>query len=261
MITRILLFAAISSIGPYLALGETRFDDPGEKPANAKIEQLLDQRRDMVFNDRTLLEFAATLTSYGIPTYLDERGLDLVGVTADQLVTFQQKSIRLRDCLDLLLTELECAWSVHNGRLVITSAEQAGEQLITRVYDVRNLVELTPIPYGGKLAYQYDFDTLIEAIIHAIEPESWDEAGGQGTIQPFYTRRMRVLVVSQTYEVHRQVQALLDKLTEHGGSTPLSFAPAHSPPSNKQSRAQTATFQSSRQKSGIHSSQLRTSGQ
>jgi len=61
---------------------------------------------------------------------------------------------------------------------------------------------------GG--AAQADFDSLIELITATIQPDSWDDVGGAGSVQPFQTNLS--LVVSQTQEVHEQIVDLLEQL-------------------------------------------------
>jgi len=156
-----------------------------------------------------------------------------------------------------------------NGRLVITTPEEEEYRLITKVYDVRNLVELLPVQIGGgygggptSYAYQYDFDTLIDTISSTIEPDSWEEVGGPASIEPYFTRRMRVLVVAQTYDAHYQIQSLLIKLAEHGGKTPLPNAAAYSMPTQRPATVVSSpASQPIRTRGGIRSSQLRTTGQ
>ncbi len=57
---------------------------------------------------------------------------------------------------------------------------------------------------------QADFDSLIQLITSTIEPESWDEVGGPGSVESFEANLS--LVVSQTQEVHDQIANLLDQL-------------------------------------------------
>ena len=57
---------------------------------------------------------------------------------------------------------------------------------------------------------QADFESLIELITATIEPTSWDEVGGPGSIAPFDTNLS--LVISQTQEVHEQIVDLLEQL-------------------------------------------------
>lgn len=65
-----------------------------------------------------------------------------------------------------------------------------------------------PGGFGGGV--QPDFDQLIELITTTVEPESWEELGGPGSIAPFSTNLS--LVVSQTQEVHDRLADLLAQL-------------------------------------------------
>ncbi len=67
---------------------------------------------------------------------------------------------------------------------------------------------MAPADSGG--GAQADFDTLIELITATIAPDTWDDVGGQGSIQGFPTNLS--LVVSQTQEVHEQIADLLEQL-------------------------------------------------
>ena len=60
---------------------------------------------------------------------------------------------------------------------------------------------------GGSLA---DFDTLINLITTTVEPESWEDNGGVGTIAGFPTNL--TLIVSNTQEVHEAIVDLLEQL-------------------------------------------------
>lgn len=71
-----------------------------------------------------------------------------------------------------------------------------------------NSTGLGPGGMGGGVAA--DFDALIELITNTIAVESWDEVGGAGHIEEF--RSNLSLVISQTQEVHEQIQDLLDQL-------------------------------------------------
>ncbi|MCE9546448.1 MAG: hypothetical protein K8T25_13155 [Planctomycetia bacterium] len=55
-----------------------------------------------------------------------------------------------------------------------------------------------------------DFDGLIELMTKTIEPESWDEVGGPGSIKP--SQGNLSLVISQTQEVHEKIADLLEQL-------------------------------------------------
>jgi len=65
-------------------------------------------------------------------------------------------------------------------------------------------------PGGMGGGVQADFDSLIELITSTIAPQSWDEVGGRGSVQPFETNLS--LVISQTQQVHEQIADLLEQL-------------------------------------------------
>src|SRR6185295_19004044 len=62
---------------------------------------------------------------------------------------------------------------------------------------------------GGVIA---DFDSLIELITTTIDPDSWDDVGGPGSIAEFATNLS--LVISQTQETHDKIDRLLAQLRE-----------------------------------------------
>ncbi len=65
-------------------------------------------------------------------------------------------------------------------------------------------------PGGANNGAQPDFDSLIQLITSTVAPDSWAENGGPGTIGPFEGNFS--LVISQTEEVHQQIEDLLNQL-------------------------------------------------
>ena len=67
---------------------------------------------------------------------------------------------------------------------------------------------------SGPRSLQYSTDNLIAAIQATVEPASWQDMGGEGVI----TALGGLLLVKQTPDVHRQVDALLTAIREEGGA-------------------------------------------
>ena len=67
----------------------------------------------------------------------------------------------------------------------------------------------TPLPVTPRTT-DFDFEKLIKLITQTIEPDSWSEVGGRGTIRPNETTLS--LVIRQTEHVHDQISDLLDQL-------------------------------------------------
>jgi len=66
---------------------------------------------------------------------------------------------------------------------------------------------------GGAAVDDYG-DELVELIQTVVAPHSWDVQGGPGTI--YYYRPLRVLVIRQTDEVHREVRDAVGQLRAAG---------------------------------------------
>lgn len=70
-----------------------------------------------------------------------------------------------------------------------------------------------PTDRSEAVGYRIAVDDLMDALTATIEPDSWDEVGGDGSMQ--YLGGL--LVVNQTLAVHRQIASLLDALRAEGG--------------------------------------------
>jgi hypothetical protein len=76
------------------------------------------------------------------------------------------------------------------------------EDLREVAYDVGDLVELDQ---NGKP----DIESLIDALTTTVEPPSWDDVGGLGTIAAIEAKQIRV---NQTPDVHESIQRILQSI-------------------------------------------------
>jgi hypothetical protein len=103
---------------------------------------------------------------------------------------------------------------------MITTRDAAAKHLMTCVYDVRGIADITP----GK---SIDFDSLIDTIVSCIETESWSEnGGGEAEIRPLSPG---LLVISQTRAVHGEIRELLESIREMRGRQPAAGDAAGAP--------------------------------
>jgi general secretion pathway protein D len=200
-----------------------------EEDDNRAVRKSLEKRISVHFEDITFKDAMKQLAGQlEVTVLLDPEGMEEAGVTPDQLVALQLPPARARNVLKLLLEPLHLTIVVRNGVLMVTSEEKAGEMLETRVYNVRDLVEVNakasvrsgamfPVPEGMKVVFggsrsgvEQDFDTLIDLITSTVQPDSWTDNGGSGSISGF--PRGGLLVVSQTDDFHEELQQLLDML-------------------------------------------------
>src|SRR5262245_21533394 len=143
---------------------------------------------------------------YGVAVEFDHDALQSIPLS-DPLVLHAQ-GIRLRSVLHLLLEGSEVWYVPRDDGLLITSAAAANSHLIGRVYPV---ADVTRQPGGFTEA------ELADVIREIISYESWEEAGGPGKIDPCDSVRTApvrpgALFVEHTYEVHEQIEDLLDDL-------------------------------------------------
>lgn len=173
--------------------------------ATKKILKTLDSPTRLEFIETPLHDVVSFLKDYhGIEIQIDRKALHDVGIGSDTPITRDLKGITLRSALQLMLRDLDLTYVIQDEVLLITTPEQAETRLETVVYPVGDLVAAYRDASGQT---SRDFDSLIELITTTIQPTTWDEVGGPGSISVF--ENGQALVFSQTEEVHNQVAASL----------------------------------------------------
>jgi hypothetical protein len=178
--------------------------------ANAKFEArvgtALQSKIDVDFKDATLTTVAEFFeNALGVNVYFNRRALNEVAVDpATTPVTLNVKGISAQSALRLVLAPHDLTWTVENEVLAITTPDAVNQELVTRVYPVGDLEETdhsqeTSAPARDRL------DSLIELMQTTIQPQSWDDVGGPGNMDALQQN----LVVTQTIEVHEEIQDLL----------------------------------------------------
>ncbi|MCA9234139.1 MAG: hypothetical protein KDA44_01615 [Planctomycetales bacterium] len=181
--------------------------------AAERINAVLDQplKTPLEYIDSPLNQITAALQEdYDLPIVFDTAGLDAVAISPEVEISVRLSGgISLRSALELMLRDVEdLTYVVDNEVLLITSADEAAERLETRVYNVADLIDATPMAHllGGDPT-KTDYDSLIDALIASVEHDSWMENGtGNGEIQPLAPG---MLLVTQTQRIHDQVAATL----------------------------------------------------
>jgi hypothetical protein len=206
-----------------LGAGTTRGDD-----RESEIRNALSEETSLTFEDAPLSEVIAFIrATHRLPVVTDERSLADAGIALDTPVTTDLSRISLESALDLMLDELELTWIVRNGVLTITTRSDAFSTFTTVVYPVDDLVVRTPADVAvdpsarliagdllsdgsamGSVDAVFDEDDLVDLITQVVEPASWAEVGGPGSIQAVPGG----LVVSQSRSEHEQIASLVDDL-------------------------------------------------
>ncbi|QDU99139.1 hypothetical protein [Lignipirellula cremea] len=156
------------------------------------------------FSDSSLREVVAWLQNdQKLAVLLDTGALSKAGVSLAEPV-----SDRLHDeAVYLLLNRLRSlglAWYFEDSILTITTPEVAESVAATLPYNVGDLLD------AG-----YDMDLLTDLITSTLQPDSWEEIGGEGVISALGD----VLFVRQNGERQREVQGFLAALRKHARQT------------------------------------------
>ena len=114
---------------------------------------------------------------------------------------------------------------------MITTPEEAENHLNTKVYDVADLV----VCRDEHDALWDDYDALIEIITSTIKPTTWDGVGGPGAIKGNALGTAKVLVVSQTRDVHEEIADLLKNIREIAKKNPNAGTPRRNRPARRSS--------------------------
>ncbi len=199
--------------GPFVyAAGETRL--PGTNLTNPSsscaIEKALSKKTSLFFPEVPLVQVAEYIENqFDIEVVLDHEAMEDYGTAAEDVsITIDVADVSLAAALTVMLKPHELAWTVDHEILVITYAREVENVLSTKVYDVADLV----ICHDEDGTLWEDYDAIMELIEASIAPETWDMVGGCGSMRGSTFGSGKLLVISQTYQVHQQVEALLRTL-------------------------------------------------
>jgi uncharacterized protein YfaS (alpha-2-macroglobulin family)/tetratricopeptide (TPR) repeat protein len=147
-----------------------------------------------------------------IEIQLDTAGLKDAGVDPETQVTKNIRGISLRSALQQMLDELQLKYVIHNEVLLITSPQKAesDEFMVTKAYPVQDLV----LPSSDGTV---DVKPLEDLLQNTVATKSWIDNGGNGTISEIVVGNRVLLVMSQTQEVHGELEETLAMLRKAGG--------------------------------------------
>lgn len=136
---------------------------------------------------------------HGVAIIFDTKALDGVGASAENPIRLAVKDISLRSALSIVCDSQSQTFVIRDDSLFVTTPEVADNMQSTCLYPVGDLVST---------AKGADYDTLIDLLTTIVAPTTWDDAGGAGSTRGFGG----VLVISQTEDVHAQIESLLEEL-------------------------------------------------
>jgi hypothetical protein len=180
-----------------------------------KIERSLSRDVSLHLDNAALSEVIRHLAKLGeVNIVLDTSGLEDEGVTSNTHVSINVDGIRLKSALNLLLEPLRLGYAIKDDVLKITSRMKQQGELLTVTYSVADLVVsfpgASPTGTAAKSVLTADYTSLMNLISTTIQPDSWEELSGPGSMTPYHTTFS--LVIRQTQPVHDEIADLLGQL-------------------------------------------------
>ena len=176
-------------------------------PAEEAIFRELDMPTALDCAEMPLNDVARLLAArHNIDIWMDDRALEMVGISSDCPVTRKLKGMTLRTTLHLLLRDLELTYYINDDSLVITTPECNETNPTVGVYPIFDLLGSDRRkPDRGD-----DYDKFIDGVRSCVAPESWAWVGGPGEVHVVW--RAGCLVIAQTMDVHEKLQRLFSAL-------------------------------------------------
>lgn len=153
----------------------------------------------------------------GQPIILDKSALADLTLDATAPVTAALKGVSTRTALKKVLGDLGLTYVIKNETIVVTSQVRARDMMVSRVYYIGDLTQMTG-PFGGAVTWgpwidfqqtQENARGIVQTIEASIDPGSWKSGGGNGSI--VYHAPTNSLIIRQTAEVHAVLQSKLGR--------------------------------------------------
>ena len=191
------------------------------------LDSLKNTRITLTDSDQTLSSVIDYIRDYtGLNFHIDGK---LIEDPDAEMVSINVKDIPLKGALDLMLQQIDCAYYIEDGVVIITKKEGLKTTVKLELYDVQDLtyglqdfpgvdISLAQDSLGvdtteeeGEIQ-QFTGDDLAELIQNNIHKNSWDDAEGQSILH-----NNGLLIVRNTIEVHKSVRKFLSRLRASTG--------------------------------------------
>ena len=194
-------------------------DEPADRQRRRQTDQAvqaqLGRRLPEINFDRVgltdVVDFLRDVTNANI--FINWKALEAAGVERNAPVTVRLKDVAFGKALDTVLKSaggdaVKLAYAVDDGVITVSTADDLAQDVITRVYDVRDLVR-AKAGAAGEAAAPADearFETVTRLVTGSVAPGSWRDRGGTtGSVRAMAGQ----LIVTQTAENHEAIANLL----------------------------------------------------
>jgi hypothetical protein len=176
-----------------------------QSPVEQQVEAALLRKVIFDYTEIPLEEVVRDISVLsGLNVVLDVRGLQEAAIPRDQSITCELPPLPLAAALTRLVDDAQpesLEWFVRDECVVITTRDRGRAEQSLLILDVRDILggEHTP----GRL----DLDGLTDRVCSSVEPGSWDETGGSGSIAVFRS----LLVVRSARRINERVANFLQR--------------------------------------------------
>lgn len=155
------------------------------------------------------MDYLATVS--GLTIIIDKSALDDVQANYNTPVTFVLKQpVSVRTALRGILGSLGLTYVINREGVVwVTTTPRAREFMVTKTYNIADLAMPVGFQWFPDAQEALNVLSLIDLIVTSIDPDSWQQRGGPGTIR--YFAPTRSLVIRQSAEIHGMVKGSLYK--------------------------------------------------
>ncbi|MBX3415500.1 MAG: DUF1559 domain-containing protein [Pirellulales bacterium] len=195
---------------PSVPTADTPLATSDDEPWRAAVEaRLADPLLELAFTEIALSDFVDFISQLStLEITLDLDALAEAGVTPDLKFSIHLAETTVGDALKEGLAELGLAYTADAGRLVVSSPRRIGGQLRLVRYRVGDLTGSAPA----------SVEAFAELVRTLVEPATWSEAGGAGTLELVGD----ALLVRQSDATHYDLLVLCEKLRVARGGRPAS---------------------------------------
>lgn len=149
--------------------------------------------------------------------FVNWRALEAAGIDRTALVTVRVRNVKASTALTALLGAVvqgrdALGFSVDDGAILVTTKADLADNLVTKVYDVRELIVGRNAAKGDvpPADRQRLADDVVTLIVESVEAKSWRKHGGLGSARHLSGQ----VIVTQTPDNHRTIDEALTKLRQ-----------------------------------------------
>ncbi len=180
-----------------------------------EIESKLHTNVTLNFTDAPLQQIIDDIRGLtDINIYVDQPALDQEGVSMERPVSVKLENVSLKSALNLTLKQVHLTYIIKDGVVQITSESARGRMgpspIRSAIWSSRFQAWLTRLRSPAASTTSAPEERLIKLLTSTVEPRSWSDMGGAGTID--YHPLTKSLVINQAPDIQEQILDTLNSL-------------------------------------------------